>query len=114
MPKPPSESQRAADVDAEEEVYPTRKRAGDCTDVGYVVYPKDPRNVASIIADLQDDFNDRIWSRNLGYTAYFWVLSLPPEIYQRLRNNPDVLSMYDYHEWNLNSPEPPEDIFDGI
>ncbi|KAI0810214.1 pectate lyase superfamily protein-domain-containing protein [Xylaria sp. FL0064] len=114
MPKPPLESPQAPHVDVEEEHFPIRRRAGDCTDVGYVVYPKDPKNVASIIADLQEDFNDRIWSRNLGYTAYFWVLSLPPETYQKLRNNPDVLSMYDYHEWNLNNPNPPMNIFDGI
>ncbi|KAI1159223.1 pectate lyase superfamily protein-domain-containing protein [Nemania serpens] len=114
MPKAPSESPQAADVGVDEENFPIKRRAMDCTDVGYVVYPKDPRNVASIIADLQDDSNDRIWSRDLKYTAYFWVLSLPLETYQKLRMNPDVLSMYDYHEWNLNSPNPPKDIFNGI
>ncbi|KAI1773231.1 pectin lyase-like protein [Hypoxylon cercidicola] len=91
--------------------FPIIKHRADCVDVGVVVYPRDPMNVGSIEANLQNDFHDQIWSTRLGYTAYFWVQSLPAETKALLDNNPDVLSMYDYFAWNSNNPAPGLPIF---
>lgn len=100
---------RSADVIAYD--FPTVRHRADCVDVGVVVYPRDPMNVGSIVLNLQNDFSDQIWSPKLGYTAYFWVQSLPGSTREALSQNPAVLYIYDYHEWNVNSPAVGTPIF---
>ncbi|ETS73701.1 hypothetical protein PFICI_14647 [Pestalotiopsis fici W106-1] len=89
------------------------KRA--CEPVPYVIYPENPRDKtkiseirAALGTQIEGDNGREVKSDSFagGYTAFFWVKGLSPEVKTAVESIVGRDNVVDYQEWNKNNKPP--------